>query len=178
MCSIANFRPYTYWYLVQSSFAVTQHLASIVLFIAIFVYLNERRLDPRALVWASIGAFLAGWSVWELLDYCSSSTTSGGASANNTRVYNVPLAIAQLNGVPGAKIVKSSILVFLALMSVSPVLRTLTAATSSDSIWALSACLFVLNALLADYTAMPLDAYLRERSGIPSFHMWCRVLMM
>lgn len=47
--------------------------------------------------------------------------------------------------------IKSSILVFLSLMSLSPVLRTLTAATSSDSIWALAACLFILNVLLADY---------------------------
>ena len=42
-------------------------------------------------------------------------------------------------------------MVFLALIGLSPVLKTLTAATSSDSIWALSAALFVLNALLADY---------------------------
>ena len=46
---------------------------------------------------------------------------------------------------------KSSILLFLALLSLSPVLRTLSASTSSDSIWALSACLFILNVLLADY---------------------------
>lgn len=51
------------------------------------------------------------------------------------------------------KVMKSSIMMFLVLMSLSPVLRTLTAATSSDSIWALAAALFVLNALLADYTA-------------------------
>ncbi|KAG5638969.1 hypothetical protein H0H81_008189 [Sphagnurus paluster] len=51
------------------------------------------------------------------------------------------------------KAIKSSILIFLALLSLSPVLRTLTAATSSDSIWALSAVLFLLNALLADYSA-------------------------
>jgi phosphatidylinositol glycan class C protein len=44
-------------------------------------------------------------------------------------------------------------MMFLALMALSPVLRTLTAATSSDSIWALAAILFIINALLADYTA-------------------------
>lgn len=49
------------------------------------------------------------------------------------------------------KTLKSSILITLALMSLSPVLRTLSAATSSDSIWALSACLFLLNVVLADY---------------------------
>ena len=63
---------------------------------------------------------------------------------------------------------KASILVFLALMSLSPVLKTLTAATSSDSIWALSACLFVLNSLLADYTAMKPMSQQRERYGITS----------
>lgn len=51
------------------------------------------------------------------------------------------------------KALKSSIMVFLTLIALSPVLRTLTAATSSDSIWALSAVLFILNILLADYTA-------------------------
>lgn len=48
-------------------------------------------------------------------------------------------------------------------MSLSPVLKTLTAATSSDSIWALSASLFVLNALLADYTALRPRSNRRER---------------
>jgi phosphatidylinositol glycan class C protein len=39
-------------------------------------------------------------------------------------------------------------------LSLSPVLRTLTASTSSDSIWALSAILLLLNAILADYSAL------------------------
>lgn len=59
------------------------------------------------------------------------------------------------------KMMKSSIVIFLALMSLAPVLRTLTAATSSDSIWALSAILFVLNLLLADY--VPRDGLAKTR---------------
>ena len=62
-----------------------------------------------------------------------------------------------------AKTVKSSILAFLALLSLSPVMKTLTASTSSDSIWALAACLFVLNALIADYSSPRPDVYARER---------------
>lgn len=50
-----------------------------------------------------------------------------------------------------AQALKSSILVFLALASLAPVLRTLTAATSDDSIWPLAGSLFVLHILLADY---------------------------
>jgi len=52
---------------------------------------------------------------------------------------------------PGVKAIKSSVLVFLALISVTPVLKTLTEATSSDSIWALGTVLFLLNTILADY---------------------------
>lgn len=138
-----NFTPYTYWGLVVSSCAVTQHIATIFTFLTVFVRLNEGLLDPRLLVWISVGVFLTGYATWELLE-CSSNHNT--ASMTNR-----------------AKTVKSSILVFLALMSLSPVLRTLTAATSSDSIWALSASLFILNALLADYTGFRPEAQHRER---------------
>ncbi|KAI0801276.1 phosphatidylinositol N-acetylglucosaminyltransferase [Fomes fomentarius] len=134
-----NFRPYTYWHLVVLSCPISQHLASIFVFLAVFMRLQQCLLDPRALVWISSGVFLTGYIIWELLE-CSRA--GDGARA---------------------KTLKASILVFLALMSLSPVLKTLTAATSSDSIWALSACLFILNALLADYTAMKPRSQQRER---------------
>ncbi|KAI0778174.1 phosphatidylinositol N-acetylglucosaminyltransferase [Trametes elegans] len=138
-----NFKPYTYWHLVILSCPISQHLAGIFLFLAVFMRLQQRLLDPRALVWISAAVFLAGYMTWEILD-CSSPD-------NVARYTN------------RAKTLKASILVFLALMSLSPVLKTLTAATSSDSIWALSACLFILNALLADYTALRPQSHRRER---------------
>ena len=61
-------------------------------------------------------------------------------------------------------------MMFLVLMSLSPVLRTLTAATSSDSIWALAALLFILNALLADYTANVSEDEINE--GYVSIYMF------
>ncbi|KAF8636001.1 hypothetical protein AX15_000162 [Amanita polypyramis BW_CC] len=61
------------------------------------------------------------------------------------------------------KTFKSSILIFLSLMSISPVLRTLTASTSSDSIWALSAILILLNAVLADYSILNVRTKLTGR---------------
>ncbi|KAL1951953.1 hypothetical protein VTO73DRAFT_1102 [Trametes versicolor] len=138
-----NFKPYTYWHLVILSCPISQHLASVFVFLAVFMRLQERLLDPRALVWISVGVFLAGYMTWEMLD-C--------ARAHNVSRYT-----------NRAKTLKASILVFLALLSLSPVLKTLTAATSSDSIWALSASLFVLNALLADYTALRPQSHRRER---------------
>lgn len=51
----------------------------------------------------------------------------------------------------GQNVVRSTgILIFL-LFLISPVLKTLTLSTDSDSIWALSSVLLAINILLADY---------------------------
>jgi len=138
-----NFRPYTYWPLVLASCAITQHLAMIYIFLAVFVRLKEGSLDARILVWITVGCFVGGYMIWELLN-CSDSDQIQ-RTINRT------------------KTLKSSILVFLALMALAPVLKTLSAATSSDSIWALSACLFMLNILLADYSPGKFWGQARER---------------
>ncbi|KAL1679832.1 phosphatidylinositol N-acetylglucosaminyltransferase subunit C [Schizophyllum commune] len=136
-----NFRPYTYWQLVFLSFAITQHLASVAIFVSAFTMLKDHVLDPRVLLWLSIAGFFLGYLVWEVL-----------VRAISDRVRRREDRM---------RAVKASILLFLALMCLAPVLRTLTAATSSDSIWAMAAALFILNALLADYTPMP--GHARER---------------
>ena len=45
------------------------------------------------------------------------------------------------------------------MTAVTPVLKTLTEASSSDSIWALAAMLFMLHMLLADYKVSPGGPY-------------------
>ncbi|KIY52749.1 phosphatidylinositol N-acetylglucosaminyltransferase [Fistulina hepatica ATCC 64428] len=129
-----NFKPYTYWPLVLLSGAISQHLASVFIFLDVFMLLHNGHLHPRILVCVAVACFLVGYTVWEIYDR---RLTRHGHDP-----YKKP------------KTIKSSILLFFSLLCLAPVLRTLTAATSSDSIWALSACLFVLNALLADYTAL------------------------
>ncbi|KAJ3864755.1 phosphatidylinositol N-acetylglucosaminyltransferase subunit C [Lentinula novae-zelandiae] len=135
-----NFKPYTYWPLVHLSTAITQHLATVFIFLCVFVRLKDHSSDPRVLIFLSLGCFFLGYLVWEVLQYTQNLGRSNHGNESNERI--------RLDRV---KTFKSSILIFLALMSLSPVLRTLSAATSSDSIWALSACLFLLNILLADY---------------------------
>ncbi|TFK41139.1 phosphatidylinositol N-acetylglucosaminyltransferase subunit C [Crucibulum laeve] len=100
-------------------------------------------MDPHTLVWISICCFFTGYLSWNFL---------GRTFMPSKDQYPIHL-----------KTLKSSILIFLALMSLSPVLRTLTAATSSDSIWALAAILFTLNALLADYGSVKSDMHVHER---------------
>ncbi|KAH8120374.1 phosphatidylinositol N-acetylglucosaminyltransferase [Phellopilus nigrolimitatus] len=127
----SNFHPYTYWPLVLAACTITQHISSIFIFLITFSHLYDESWDPRILVWISVCMFVVGFIVWELLECL--------------------LFGYRVDKEQRAKALKASILVFLALMALSPVLRTLSASTSSDSIWALTACLFVLNVLLADY---------------------------
>jgi len=46
---------------------------------------------------------------------------------------------------------KSAILIYCAVLGLSPILKSLTKSTSSDSIWAISAWLFVINVSFFDY---------------------------
>lgn len=81
---IANFKPYTYWHLVILSCPISQHLASVFVFLAVFMRLQERLLDPRALVWISVGVFLAGYMTWEMLD-CA---RADNVSRHTNRLYS------------------------------------------------------------------------------------------
>ncbi|KAK3695910.1 glycosylphosphatidylinositol anchor biosynthesis [Vermiconidia calcicola] len=51
--------------------------------------------------------------------------------------------------------VKSAVLIYCSLLGLSPILKSLTLSTSSDSIWALSSWLMVLNVMTFDYGAGP-----------------------
>lgn len=97
--------------------------------------------------------------------------------SRQTSFIPVPELFADWCHQSGSKTFKSSLLVFLALMGLSPVLRTLTAATSSDSIWALSACLFLLNALLADYSTLKPVSHSQERWGWYYVAPRCQILI-
>jgi hypothetical protein len=66
------------------------------------------------------------------------------------KVFTVAL-IQSICGL-GARAVKASLLIFLALIALAPILRTLTAPTSADSISALTTALFLVHAALADYS--------------------------
>ena len=123
---------------------MTHHLANTALFLSVFARLRTGLLDPRVLIYVTSVLSVLGFGVYECTS--PSSTITNASATGPTFARSARLAQA----------VKSSILVFLALASLAPVLRTLTAATSDDSIWALAAVLFILHALLADYAPEPL----------------------
>jgi len=139
-----NVLPYQYWPLVLGACTISQHLSVIFVFLAIFTRLLDHTLDPRLLVVLSSVTFVAGCIIWESMEYFESD--AAGSASSDRR----------------ARVVKASLLIFLALIALAPILRTLTAPTSADSISALTTALFLVHATLADYSyaAFPVQ---RER---------------
>ncbi|KAF8309768.1 phosphatidylinositol N-acetylglucosaminyltransferase [Clavulina sp. PMI_390] len=131
-----NVRKHTYLSLLIAALPITQHAATVFLFIAVFIHLLGGALDPRFLLWGCIVGYLSGMLLAEAI---FSALGEAPASDDIGRKQQ------------RSKTVKASLLVFLALMALTPILKTLTEATSSDSIWALAFVLFFLNVLLADY---------------------------
>lgn len=54
--------------------------------------------------------------------------------------------------------VKSALLIYYTLLGLSPILKSLTRSTSSDSIWAMSFMLFTINIFFFDYGPSPLSS--------------------
>lgn len=60
-------RTYDYWKMVYESGVITQHISSVVIFIAVFIYLQMGTLVANHLIWT--GSFMTGigYIVWDLV---------------------------------------------------------------------------------------------------------------
>ncbi|KAF9161635.1 hypothetical protein DFQ26_004363 [Actinomortierella ambigua] len=126
----ANVREYEYWSVVLETTIVSQHISSIVIFVAIFIYMYSiKSLTPHALItFGTLGTAL-GYGFWDW---------------SNTK-------LTQTTNVQRWKIFKGAILFFLTLLGLTPILKTLTEKTSEDTIWALTVILFLANLAFHDY---------------------------
>lgn len=149
-------QPYEFWSLMADATVIVQHLASVIIFCCCFVAIIHGRVSPVAVVgWASLCTVLA-WFLW---DHWMGQEFKTNAS--------VPLAPppATSEAVPGASstlsprakqrlaTAKSAVLIYAALLGLSPILKSLTQSTTSDSIWALSTWLLMMNVAFFDYSA-------------------------
>ena len=55
---LVNVHTYDYWKMVYESGVITQHISSVVIFIAIFIYLQLNTLAASHLIWS--GSLLTG----------------------------------------------------------------------------------------------------------------------
>ncbi|POW12487.1 hypothetical protein PSTT_04499 [Puccinia striiformis] len=111
--------------LVICALPLCAHLSSVMIFVGLFVYLYEGYILAQELIWYTISLGFIGYLVWE-------------RSRTERRLARQTVLRS------------TGILIFILLL-ISPVLKTLTLSTDSDSIWALSTILLTINIILADY---------------------------
>ncbi|KAK5163403.1 glycosylphosphatidylinositol anchor biosynthesis [Saxophila tyrrhenica] len=94
----------------------------------------------------------------------ATSPMFGPGEAHGAALPATPPHVPAWNGPPSSlsprmqqrlSTVKSAILIYCSLLGLSPILKSLTKSTSSDSIWALSSWLMMLNVMTFDYGAGP-----------------------
>ncbi|BGP44137.1 glycosylphosphatidylinositol anchor biosynthesis [Rhodotorula kratochvilovae] len=137
-----NVHPASLPALLRQTLPITQHLSCTFIFLAVFVRLSQDTLSSSALL-ATCAVLSVVFRLWSWLIGESASLVGHGGSASNPSSAVAPL-------IP-----------LVALYLLSPALKTLTRATTSDSIWALSGTLFAINAFLGDYRAIPLTSSFR-----------------
>uniref|UniRef100_A0A060TJ41 ARAD1D43890p n=1 Tax=Blastobotrys adeninivorans TaxID=409370 RepID=A0A060TJ41_BLAAD len=123
-----NVAPYHYWQLVADMAGIIVHLCSVAMFAVVFVGVYNEKWSPQSFVVGSSALTVGGFGLW---------------AANNP------------GGVPFLeRALKSSALIVFVVLALSPVLKSLTRSTSSDSIWALSCWLCVGNICFHDYSSV------------------------
>lgn len=144
-----NVHPLSLGHLLLQTLPITQHLSCTFLFLALFLRLDRGALDPSSLLLlcAALGVGFRFWSEWSK---ASRARAAGGPPGAE---YPSRLSFLWRSFNPRAKGRTSvaPVIPLVTLYLLSPALKTLTKATTDDSIWALSGTLFALNLFLGDY---------------------------
>lgn len=139
---------------------IVQHLASVAIFCCCFVAIFDGRVSPVAVVgWASFCTILA-WFLWDhwvgqsLLHSSDADHSSAPKFEHNeSEIYPaMPSSTFSPRTKQRLETAKSAILIYAALLGLSPILKSLTLSTTSDSIWALSSWLLMMNVAFFDYS--------------------------
>ncbi|KAI9105018.1 phosphatidylinositol N-acetylglucosaminyltransferase subunit C [Phlyctochytrium arcticum] len=125
-----NVRQHHYWTVVHRTTAVSQQISSVLIFVAVFVHLYTGMTSPRNLIGLSFGALAVGYVIW---DFC---TFRGRLKWHNR-----------------FRIFRSSFIILLVLVLLTPILTTLTKEISSDTVWALTVMMILANLVFHDYTS-------------------------
>ncbi|ORX36416.1 phosphatidylinositol N-acetylglucosaminyltransferase subunit C [Kockovaella imperatae] len=125
--------------LVIHALPITQHMAVIALFLSIFHALLIGRFSASSVGWAVVLSSVVGHFVRRL----------------GWREQGLERDLTSHGLLPPTTSLRPLILPPLLLSLLSPVLGTLTSATTSDSIWPLAGCLLFIHVLLADFKTGP-----------------------
>lgn len=139
---------------------IVQHLASVAIFCCCFVAIIQGNVSPLSVVgWATICTVLA----WVLWDYWQGQKldANGDAAAKGSDADETSDSHSDSTPAPTSRYqqrmstIKSAVLIYAALLGLSPILKSLTKSTTSDSIWAISTWLLMMNVAFFDYSSGP-----------------------
>lgn len=139
---------------------IVQHLASVAIFCCCFVAIIQGNVSPLSVVcWATLCTVLAWilWDYWQGQELgANDNTVAEGADAGEADEAlsdSVPSPTSRYQ--QRVSTIKSAVLIYAALLGLSPILKSLTKSTTSDSIWAMSTWLLMMNVAFFDYSSGP-----------------------
>lgn len=139
---------------------IVQHLASVAIFCCCFVAIIQGRVSPVSVVgWATLCTVLAWvlWDYWQGQELGANDNKAGKGSdagdVNDVPSDSIPSPTSRYQ--QRVSTIKSAVLIYAALLGLSPILKSLTKSTTSDSIWAISTWLLMMNVAFFDYSSGP-----------------------
>lgn len=160
----SHVQPYSFWILSADFSPVLAHLCSVALFGIVFCGIYSRGWNPTAFATASVILSIAGYiflwtwegGCWDVFNRLKLGNDDGNGMAgrddSNTDTVLKKLAAPTTTDFSfSLATIKSAMLIVFTILALSPVLKSLTQSTSSDSIWALACWLTLANVLCQDY---------------------------
>lgn len=129
----SHVQPYSFWALSADFSSVLAHLCAVVHFAVVFMGIYSKGWNPAYFAAGSCVATALGYF---LLQYYLAAGAAGGAG--------IRLSMETF---------KSALLILFTILALSPILKSLTQSTSSDSIWALACWLMIANVFCNDYSS-------------------------
>lgn len=154
---------YSFKEMARDSGRIVQQLAAILAFIATFLLVLEGRISVNALITVANGSSVLAYGAWVAYMRNEIRGVASKSSEQNLRVR-------------GRKTILHGLIFTLLLMLFSPILKTLTEDTSSDTIWAISSYLFVLCWVAQDYSRKDLPSGALLRHYTSPFSLNCAML--
>lgn len=150
--------------MVRNSSQIVQHLAAILAFISCFLLILENRISVNFLIALANGSTILAYSSWVVY------------MRNEIRMSRDSKDREDYLRKSGRETIMHGLIFTLLLMLFSPILKTLTEDTSSDTIWAVSSLLFVLCWISHDYSKRELPRGALVRQYTSPFSLNCAML--
>jgi phosphatidylinositol glycan class C protein len=137
----ANVRPRTFWEMFFASGPIVQQLSVTLSFVAVFIFVLEDRISGEELSILSNIITVVVYAFWVIYMRSEISHHRQKSPCSEAGVRQ-----------RGRETILQGLIFTLLLMLMSPVLKTLTEDTSSDTIWAVSSGLLLLGWMVHDYS--------------------------